>query len=486
MIKNLLILFVFISMLIINSCNNYKEELWELVSPSGELMIRIELSTGEPSGRLYYSIYYLENEKEIIAIKKSPLGIINSKSDFTGSLEAVGSSMPHIKNFNYQMTTGKRKVNITSANCMEIEFLNSEKDTLIMKTMAFNDGIAFSYSIPGSGDLISIIDEITGFNIDPAGKAWIQPYDTVSANSFSYESGYINEMNIGLSSPNQVGWGFPALFKSNGLWILISEAGLNENYFEAHLSSDCKNGEYKIKYPSEKESLGSGSLQTKMRIPLSTPWRLVMVGKTLAPIVESNIVYHLSQPSIIKDTMWSYAATDFGKVALLQNTIYPFTSNIIGRMDYTPVTITIDQDNDHLSSNAHELALSIIFENGILLFADRMNSYDLPVKVIDFIKTVPVAWDNTWLLDGYPGKFVVLGRENNEMYFIAGINGEDNFRETKLIPGFLNDSIYNARLITDAADQKIFNIIDFEYVRGDTMSINMYNNGGFVLTLGKK
>ena len=650
--KNLLILLLFICL--INSCNNYREELWELVSPSGELMIRIELNTDKPSGRLYYSVFFLEDEKEVIAIKKSPLGIINSKSDFTGGLAAVGSSISHIQNFNYQMITGKRKQNITSANCMEIEFLNSEKDTLIIKVMAFNDGIAFSYSIPGTGNIISIIDEITGFNIDPMGKAWIQPYDALSTNSPSYESGYINEMNIGLSSPIPSGWGFPALFKTNGLWILISEAGLNENYCGAHLSSECKNGEYKIKYPSEKESLGLGSSQPQMTTPLTTPWRFVLIGKTLAPIVESNIVYHLSEPSKIKDMSWinpgrsswswwsnhnssmdflalksfidlssamnweyslvdadwdlmsggtlknlvdyantrkvgiilsynsggphndipdgprdlmfdpairraemnrisqmgvkgikvnyfisdkqniiklyldiakdaaeyklllnthgstiprgwtrtfpnylsmegvqgaeSYSVTDFSKIALIQNTIYPFTRNVIGPMDYTPVIFTnYDEDHIHLTSNAHELALSIIFENGILHFADRVSSYyNLPVKVIDFIKTVPVTWDNTWLFDGYPGKFVVLGRENNEKYFIAGINGEDKIRETKLIPGFLNDSIYNARLITDAADQKVFDVIDFEYAKGDTMSINIFNNGGFVLTLSKK
>ncbi|MGY0034709.1 glycoside hydrolase family 97 catalytic domain-containing protein [Pedobacter sp. NJ-S-72] len=58
------------------------------------------------------------------------------------------------------------------------------------------------------------------------------------------------------------------------------------------------------------------------------------------------------------------------------NTTLPFTRNVIGSMDYTPVTFSNSQ-HSHITSYAHELALSIVFESGLQHFADRPLAYDL-------------------------------------------------------------------------------------------------------------
>jgi hypothetical protein len=184
----------------------------------------------------------------------------------------------------------------------------------------------------------------------------------------------------------------------------------------------------------------------------------------------------------------AYTFSNFAEEAPVSNTIYPFTRNVIGPMDYTPVTFT-DYDTDHvrLTSNSHELALSVIFESGILHFADRVGGYrNLPGKVIEFLKNVPVSWDNTWFIDGYPGKFIVLGRKSNDKYFISGITGEENGREVYLNPGFLEDGKYDARIIRDGLYQRSFEIIDFEYAKGDSIPVRMDKFGGFTLTLKRK
>jgi hypothetical protein len=40
------------------------------------------------------------------------------------------------------------------------------------------------------------------------------------------------------------------------------------------------------------------------------------------------------------------------------------------------------------------------------------------------LKNVPNAWDDTKLLDGYPGQDVVIGRRKGNDWYIGGINGE--------------------------------------------------------------
>ena len=59
----------------------------------------------------------------------------------------------------------------------------------------------------------------------------------------------------------------------------------------------------------------------------------------------------------------------FPTEAPCHNTILPFTRNVVGPMDYTPVMFA-DNVYPHLTTNAHELALSVVFESGWLHFAD--------------------------------------------------------------------------------------------------------------------
>ena len=40
------------------------------------------------------------------------------------------------------------------------------------------------------------------------------------------------------------------------------------------------------------------------KTPLATPWRVLMVADDLGRLIESQIVFHLSDPSSIKDTSW--------------------------------------------------------------------------------------------------------------------------------------------------------------------------------------
>ena len=62
------------------------------------------------------------------------------------------------------------------------------------------------------------------------------------------------------------------------------------------------------------------------------------------------------------------------------NTTLPFTRNVIGSMDYTPVTFSNSQ-HPHITSYGHELALSVVFESGFQHFADSPASYDsLPIR----------------------------------------------------------------------------------------------------------
>lgn len=98
------------------------------------------------------------------------------------------------------------------------------------------------------------------------------------------------------------------------------------------------------------------------------------------------------------------------------NATVPFTRNVVGSMDYTPVTFShkIRQGVPAIrrTSMAHQLALAIVFESGFQCFADRAEAYNaLPKLPLELLKDVPSVWNESRLLAGYPSDFVVVARK---------------------------------------------------------------------------
>lgn len=168
-----------------------------------------------------------------------------------------------------------------------------------------------------------------------------------------------------------------------------------------------------------------------------------------------------------------------------QNTILPFTRNLLGSMDYTPVTFS-DQTYPHSTTYSHELALAVLFESGIQHFADRVESYrSLEPKVKEFLQEVPVAWDNTVLIDGYPGSHVSLARRKGALWYVAGINGADKEKEMTIPFHFLKSGLYEVRLIEDGESDETFAIKSVEVQKDSKIKIKVPPFGGFSMKLAK-
>ena len=165
--------------------------------------------------------------------------------------------------------------------------------------------------------------------------------------------------------------------------------------------------------------------------------------------------------------------------APVQNTIWPYTRNVMGSMDYTPTAFS-DNRYPHVTSYAHELALPVIYESGWVHFIDAVESYlKMPDAVQDFLGTVPAAWDDIRFISGYPGKYIVLARRNKEDWYIGGINGEQGVREIECDLSFLGEGEYNLLLFTDGENPRDM-VQDVRSTgRTETLSISMHEYGGF-------
>ena len=122
---------------------------------------------------------------------------------------------------------------------------------------------------------------------------------------------------------------------------------------------------------------------------------------------------------------WYNNVPHFTKRAASHNATLPFTRNVIGPMDYTPCAFS-DSQHPHITTHAHELALTVLFESALQHLADRPESFlSQPQQVQAFLGLLPTVWDETRYVSGYPGESVVLARRRGDTWYVAGINGTD-------------------------------------------------------------
>ncbi len=120
---------------------------------------------------------------------------------------------------------------------------------------------------------------------------------------------------------------------------------------------------------------------------------------------------------------WYNNVPTFTDKAACHNATLPFTRNVIGPMDYTPCTFS-DSQHPHITTKAHELALTVLFESGLQHLADKPESYlSQPQAVREFLSNLPNVWDETRFVSGYPGESVVMARRYGTTWYVAGING---------------------------------------------------------------
>ena len=176
---------------------------------------------------------------------------------------------------------------------------------------------------------------------------------------------------------------------------------------------------------------------------------------------------------------WYNNVPHFTKKAASHNAMLPFTRNVVGPMDYTPCVFS-DSQHPHITSNAHELALTVLFESGLQHLADRPESFlSQPQAVQDFLGQLPTVWDETRYVSGYPGQSAVLARRSGDTWYVAGINGSDEPQTLATDLRFIKKG--NARLFADDASGQ-WNINTISKLPS---KIACQPRGGFVLVISK-
>jgi hypothetical protein len=125
-------------------------------------------------------------------------------------------------------------------------------------------------------------------------------------------------------------------------------------------------------------------------------------------------------------------------------TILPFTRLMGGPMDYTPGIFRVTGYSDVPGRRVHttlakQLALYVTMYSPLQMAADLPQNYSAHMDAFQFIRDVPVDWDDTKILEAEPGDFITIARKGKgqDGWYIGAITDE-HARVADVPLGFLD------------------------------------------------
>jgi alpha-glucosidase len=140
------------------------------------------------------------------------------------------------------------------------------------------------------------------------------------------------------------------------------------------------------------------------------------------------------------------------------NVTLPFTRMLTGPMDYTPggfrnVTVAdFEPKNDLpvvMTTRAQQLAMYVVYDSPLQMLSDTPAAYRGEPGA-DFLKAVPATWDETRVLDGRIGEYVVIARRHGSEWFVGAMT--DGARKVSIPLGFLGGRAFDATIWGDTRD----------------------------------
>jgi len=247
---------------------------YDLASPNGN--IKATVTFNETAGTLTFRV--TSGGAAILA--ESPLGIMTDKARFTDGLKLLHTAEAKIDE-TYTLPQGKVSTYHNQANEMTLAL---EKDGRKLNVIfrAYDDGIAFRYAIPGTGD-IQITEEATAFHVAGAPAYWGQ----------SHPNAYGYEFPLGRIDHEAYSLALLCELKESKHWVLLAQAATYGDYCIPYLTrADRKSNLLKFTFPLDQKE----PIQTTL--PFASPWRAAVISPNdLSRIVEQTLFENLNPPT---------------------------------------------------------------------------------------------------------------------------------------------------------------------------------------------
>ncbi|MEZ0538396.1 glycoside hydrolase family 97 protein [Fibrella arboris] len=181
-------------------------------------------------------------------------------------------------------------------------------------------------------------------------------------------------------------------------------------------------------------------------------------------------------------------------------TILPFTRMLGGPMDFTPGLFRFQLNQFEPARTqrvrttlAKQLALYITLYSPLQMVADLPENYEKHLDAFQFIRDVPVDWDDSNVLAAEPGDYLMIARKTKgkDSWFVGAITDE-NSRTLPLALNFLDPGkTYEATIYRDAdnadwqTNPEAYTIEKKRVTSQTKLNLRLANGGGFAIQLTK-
>jgi len=180
----------------------------------------------------------------------------------------------------------------------------------------------------------------------------------------------------------------------------------------------------------------------------------------------------------------------------VHKTILPFTRMLAGTMDYTPGSMLNETRESWSGGNpvktvgtrCQELAICFLYDTNLLCMADKPEHYN--TKGAEYLKALPVNWDDTKVLAGEIGEYITTARRHGSDWYLGSITNWDR-REVSVSLDFLEEGDYEMTIWRDGRNADTTDATDLVVEKKtvsamDTVEVQLASGGGFVAKLIKK
>lgn len=188
--------------------------------------------------------------------------------------------------------------------------------------------------------------------------------------------------------------------------------------------------------------------------------------------------------------------TDIKNNMPLYDVTFPYIRMMAGPVDYTPGAMRNATKADwramyytpaSMGTRCHQLAAYIVHDSPFTMLCDAPTNYLNEQECVDFIASLPVEVDSTFIASGELGKYIVTVRKKDVNWYIGGMTNWDE-RDVQLDFSFLPEGVsYTAVLFKDGVNaNKQAEDYRKETIRIDKdsrLTLHLASGGGFAMKL---
>jgi alpha-glucosidase len=185
------------------------------------------------------------------------------------------------------------------------------------------------------------------------------------------------------------------------------------------------------------------------------------------------------------------------RITATHNVTLPFTRMILGPMDYTPggfhaLPAAEFAKDIHftrpsvMTTRGQAIAMYVVYDSPLQMVSDAPSAYRNTDGSLsdgaDLIRQVPTSWDETRVLQGDIGQFIVVARRTGDTWYVGAMTNETG-RVVTVPLDFLKTGNYKAHIWQDGTDMNHLAVSDQAVDGGKSLTLVLAGSGGAVAVI---